>query len=104
MSWKIKLYIGDNMSDYTHYDVYQPQGRDYYNSNDRRRTQYANNNQGNRGQRVPYNREQSTRQMGYPRTMVRIIQGNISIQGVDSLTKGMEMVTLEVSPRDINGE
>ena len=38
-------------------------------------------------------------------TMVRIIQGNISIQEVDSLIiKGIEMVTLEISPRDITGE
>ena len=32
-------------------------------------------------------------------TMVRIIQGNIAIQEVDSLIiKGIEMVTLEISP------
>ena len=38
-------------------------------------------------------------------TMVRIIQGNISIQEVDSLIiKGIEMVSLESSPRDIIGE
>ena len=38
-------------------------------------------------------------------TMVRIIQGNISIQEVDSIIiKGIEMVTLEISPRDITGE
>ena len=47
----------DNVNDYTHYDVHQPQGRSYYNSNDRR-TQYENHNQGNRRQRVQYNREQ----------------------------------------------
>ena len=48
----------DNMSDYAHY---QPHGR-----NDRRRNWHENNNQGNRRQRVPYNGEQFTGQMGYP--------------------------------------
>ena len=38
-------------------------------------------------------------------TKVRIIRGNIPIQEVDSLIiKGTEMVTLEISPRDITGE
>ena len=60
-----KAAYGDNMSDYTHYEVNQHQGRNDYFSNDRR-TQYANNSQGNRRQRVPYNGEQSARQMGYP--------------------------------------
>ena len=53
----------DNISDYAHY---QPHGRNYYPSNDRRRNQYENNNQGNRRQRVPYNGEQFAGQMGYP--------------------------------------
>ena len=53
-----------NVNDYTYYNAHQPQGRNYYNSNDRR-TQYENHDQWNRRQRVPYNREQSTRQMGY---------------------------------------
>ena len=53
----------DNMSDYAHY---QPHERNYNHNNDRRRNQYENNNQGNRGQRVPYKGEQSTREMGYP--------------------------------------
>ena len=53
----------DNMSDYAHY---QPHRRNYYHNNDRRRNQYENNNQGNRRQRVPYNGEQSAREMGYP--------------------------------------
>ena len=60
-----KAIHGDRMSEYTCHDVYQPHAEGYYNSNDRRRTQYANNDQGNRGQRVPYNREPSIRQMGY---------------------------------------
>ena len=36
-----KAVQGHNLSDYTHGEVYQPQGRNYYNSNDR---MYANNN------------------------------------------------------------
>ena len=55
-----KAIHGHSISEYTCHDVYQPHGRRYYNSNDRR-TQYANNDQGNRGQRVPYNREPSIR-------------------------------------------